>query len=329
MTHIPAPDQPQQAVSAQPLGPGPAVAAFDVGGTDMKAALVDSSGQMLALRRTPTPHRGPETADAVLERVEEFLAEFARTFPHVRPAGVGLIAPGVVDDDQGIARHSVNLNWQDVPFRRLLEDRLHLPASFSHDVRAAGEAEFRLGAARGFGTVVVVIVGTGIAASVVIDGRSHVAGGFAGELGHSIVDPAGARCACGARGCLETVGSAGAVARRYAEATGREAGGAREVLALAAAGDPAARRVWGEALDALALGIAQLTAILAPEAVVMGGGLAEAGDALFLPLRERVDALLSFHRRPLVLPALIGENAGLIGAALRARTAVDRSRQAS
>jgi len=329
VTLIPSPDRPQQADRPQPLGPGTAVAAFDVGGTDMKAALFDSSGQMLGLRRTPTPHRGAETAEAVLERVEELLAEFAHTFPHVRPAGIGLIAPGVVDDDQGIVRESVNLDWNDVPFRRLLEDRLHLPASFSHDVRAAGEAEFQLGAARGFGTVVVIIVGTGIAASLVVNGRAHVAGGYAGELGHSIVDPRGALCACGARGCLETVGSAGAISRRYAEATGQEPVGAREVLALAAAGDPAARRIWNEAIDALALGIAQLTAILAPEAVVIGGGLAEAGDALFVPLRERVDALLSFHRRPLVLPALIGENAGLIGAALRARAAADRSGQAS
>lgn len=317
------PDRPQ------PLGPGINVAAFDVGGTDMKAALFDSSGLMLGLCRTPTPHRGTETAEAVLERVEELLAGFRRSFPHVRPGGIGLIAPGLVDDDRGIARTSVNLDWRDVPFRQLLEDRLHLPASFSHDVRAAGEAEFQLGAARGLGTVIIIIIGTGIAASVIVDGRAHVAGGFAGEVGHSIVDPQGERCACGARGCLETVGSAGAISRRYAEATGQDPVGAREVLALAAAGDLSARRIWNEALDALALGIAQLTAILAPEAVVIGGGLAEAGDALFLPLRERIDALLSFHRRPLVLPALIGENAGLIGAALRARAAADRTGRAS
>ena len=316
-------------MDAAPLGDGAAVAVFDVGGTDMKAALFDRAGRMHGLSRMPTPHRGADTAAAVLERIDELTAEFRRDFPEVQPTAVGLIAPGLVDDDEGIVRHSANLEWVNVPFKALLEARLRLPASFSHDVRAAGEAEFQLGAARGFGTVVVIIVGTGIAASIVIDGRAHVAGGFAGELGHAIVDPRGERCACGARGCLETVASAGAIARRYGRATGTTPIGAREVLALAEAGDETAGRIWNEALDALALSIAQLTAVLAPEAVVIGGGLAQAGDALFLPLRERVDALLSFHPRPAILPAMIGENAGLIGAALRARAAAARAEQAS
>jgi glucokinase len=95
--------------------------------------------------------------------------------------------------------------------------------------------------------------------------------------------------------------------------------GAREVLRRAQSGDSVAEDVWSSALDAIALSVAQLAAMIAPEAIVIGGGLAQAGDALFSPLRERVDALLSFHRRPLLVPAQIGENAGLIGAALGAR----------
>jgi len=154
---------------------------------------------------------------------------------------------------------------------------------------------------------------------IIIDGHAHFAGGYAGEIGHSIVDLAGARCFCGARGCLETVASAGAIARLYQEITGIRPTGAREVLEHARADDPVARKVWDDALDALALSIAQLTAFLAPQAILIGGGLAQAGDALFAPLRERADALLSFHRRPELVPAIIGENAGLIGTALRAR----------
>jgi len=312
------------------LGDGPAVLAFDIGGTDTKAALFDTAGRMLGLSRTATPVRGGDTAAAVLDLVEEVAATLARDFPAVAPTAVGLIAPGLVDDEQGIGIHSANLSWNNVPFKRLAEERFTLPASFSHDVRAAGEAEHRLGAARPFRDVVVIVIGTGIAASIVLDGRAHVAGGFAGEIGHSIVDAGGERCACGARGCLETVASAGAIVRRYRQAvaarsgtepTGTEPAGAKDVLALAQAGDADARRVWNDAVDALAVVIAQLAAVLAPEAVVIGGGLAQAGDALFLPLRERVAALLSFHRRPEVLPARIGENAGLLGAALRARAA--------
>ena len=307
---------------ALPLGNGPAVIAVDVGGTDTKAALFDESGRMLGLSRTPTPQDGERTAQAVLARVQELALRFAADFPDVRPRAVGMLAPGVVDDDAGIGILSTNLHWSNVPFKKLTEELIQLPTTFSHDVRAAGDAEFRLGAARPFDNVVVMVIGTGIAGSLFINGHAHTGAGYAGEIGHSIVDPSGSLCACGSRGCLETIASAGAIVRRYEEFTGTRPSGAREVLALGQAGDPAATAIWSDALDALALSIAQLAAVLAPEAVVIGGGLAQAGDRLFLPLRERVAALLSFHRRPIILPASIGENAGLLGAALRARDLV-------
>lgn len=306
-----------------PLSTGPAVVAFDVGGTDTKSALFDDTGRMLGLKRTQTPHRAGETATAVLDLVEELTERYAVDFPGVKPVAAGLIAPGLVDDDLGIALQAANLDWKDVPFKDLAQARLGLPSSFSHDVRAAGEAEFRLGAAQPYRDVVVIVIGTGLAGSIFIDGRAHTAHGYAGEIGHAIVDPAGAQCSCGARGCLETVASAGAIARRYQAITGIRPDGARDVLARAQSGDDAAALVWKDAIDALAVSIAQLTAFLAPEAVVIGGGLAQAGDALFTPLRRRVDELLSFHRRPVLLPARIGQNAGLIGAALRARDISD------
>lgn len=311
------------------LGAGAAVLACDIGGTDTKAALFDSAGRMLGLSRTATPLRGADTANAVLDLVEHLAAGFARDFPAVHPAAIGLIAPGIVEDEQGIGIHSANLHWDNVPFKNLAEARLNLPASFSHDVRAAGEAEHRLGAARPFQDVVVMVIGTGIAASIILGGRAHIAGGFAGEIGHSIINPCGDLCTCGAAGCLETVASAGAIVRRFHLASGGGPtapmpAGAKQVLALARAGDLNARQVWNDALDALALVIEQLASVIAPEAIIIGGGLAQAGDALFVPLRERVGALLSFHRRPLLLPADIGENAGLLGAALRARAAAER-----
>jgi len=303
------------------LGIGDAVIAFDVGGTDTKSALLSPNGDLVGLTRASTPHRGTTTAIAVLEHLNAQRAEFARDFPSIVPAAVGMIAPGLVDDDLGIGINAANLRWRDVPFKKLLEESFRLPASFSHDVRAAGEAEFQLGAARPFRNFVVVVVGTGIAASLFIEGRAYSAEGFAGELGHSVVDPNGELCACGARGCLETIASAGAIARRYFDATGVKPAGSREVIQRASEGDPVASQVWNDALDALALSIAQVTAVLSPEAVIVGGGLAQAGDALFVPLRVRVDRHLSFHRRPQILPALLGENAGLLGAALRARGA--------
>ena len=298
-----------------PLGDGHAVLAFDVGGTTTKNALFSSEGTMLGRARRPTPHAVEEILELIAATTREYRAEF----PAVQPHAAGLLVPGLVNPDAGIGVLSSNLGWADVPFRQLAEDRLELPVSFSHDVGGAGEAELRLGAARPFRNVAVVTIGTGIAGAIFVDGRPYSAGGFAGELGHTIIDPEGRDCPCGGRGHLETVGSASAIARLYTERTGSAVSGARDVLAFAEKGDRDAAFVWREAVVALALGLSQLAALLAPEAIVIGGGLAQAGAALFEPLQLELDRLLTFHRRPLLIPAQLGEDAGLLGAALRAR----------
>jgi glucokinase len=245
-------------------------------------------------------------------------AAFRTRRPEVLPRAAGLLVPGYVDDAAGIGVFSENLGWSNVPFRDRASALLGLPVAFGHDVRGAGEAEYRLGAAAGFGDVVVMAIGTGIAGAIFLSGRIHLGGGLAGEMGHSIVAD-GPDCACGGRGCLEAVASAGAIARRYNALAGAAVPGAKEVLERAAAGDPDAAAVWHSALDALALDLSHTVALLAPEAIVLGGGLANAGNRLFEPLRERLDALLTFQKRPLLVPASLGENAGVIGAALKAR----------
>jgi glucokinase len=294
------------------------VLAFDVGGTDMKAALVDTTGTIRALERIPTPHDGARTADAVLAAVAAVAERFGAAHPDVVPVAAGLLVPGHVDDVTGVGILSENLNWRDVPFRDRLEALIGVPVSFSHDVRGAGEAEHRLGAAAGFSDVVVMAIGTGIAGAIFIGGTLYTGGGMAGEMGHSRVAD-GPKCACGGTGCLEAVASASAIARRYTARSGVYVAGAKEVLERAQAGDADAVQVWESALDALALDLSHTVALLAPEAIVIGGGLAQAGPALFGPLEQRLDAILTFHRRPRLLPATIGEDAGVIGAALRAR----------
>ena len=300
------------------LGSGSAVLAFDVGGTDMKAALIDGTGAIRALERIPTPHDGERTADAVLATIADVAARFGAAYPDVVPRAAGLLVPGHVDDEAGVGILSENLHWRDVPFRSRLESLIGVPVSFSHDVRGAGEAEHRLGAAAPFSDVVVMVIGTGIAGAIFIGGALYTGGGMAGEMGHSRVAD-GPACACGGMGCLEAVASAAAIARRYTTRTGVPVTGAKEVLERAQAGDADAAWVWESALDALALDLSHTVALLAPEAIVIGGGLSQAGPALFDPLAERLDAILTFHRRPQLLKASIGEDAGVIGAALRAR----------
>ena len=271
--------------------------AFDVGGSDTKSAVIDDSGAVLGLRRTPTPLDATDPAGAIIDHLADLAASYGTEFPHLAPRSAGLLVPGLVDDDTGIGVLATNFGWRDAPFRALSEGRLGIPVAFSHDVRGAGEAEFRLGAARGYGNVAVLVIGTGIAGAFFIGGHAHVAGGYAGEIGHSIIIPDGPACPCGGRGHLEAVSSAGGIVRRYAERTGETLPGARTVLDRGGSGDTAAAEIWDEAVDGLALG-SPVVALLAPEAVVIGGGLAQAGDVLFDPLARRLDTLLTFHRRP-------------------------------
>lgn len=300
------------------LGAGAPVLAFDVGGTDIKSALFDADGRVLGLRRTPTPPVLGDRTEAVIERLGVLAAELRAEHPAVQPQAAGLVVPGIVDADAGLGVFASNLGWHDAPLRALASRRLGLPVAFDHDVRAASWAEHLLGGARAYENSVMLVIGTGIAGALLVGGEPYTAGGYAGEIGHSPVAD-GPVCACGARGCLEVVASAGAIARRYREATGIVPDGARDVIARAAAGDATAAEIWESALDALTLSIAQLTAVFAPEAVVIGGGLSRAGGALFDELRTRLAARLSFHRLPEIVPAELSGDAGLLGAALRAR----------
>ncbi|MHA7264399.1 ROK family protein [Arthrobacter sp. TMN-37] len=297
------------------------VLAFDVGGTDMKAALVDEAGRLHSLLRVPTPRDGRRPGEVVVAKVASLTSDYLARHPGCSVESIGLVVPGLVDEEAGIGRMSANLGWRDYPFTAELTRATGLPVAFGHDVSIAGEAEMRAGAGRGLRDAVVLIIGTGIAGAVFCEGRRVRADGYAGEIGHAEV-PGGTRCPCGANGCLETVGSAGAIARRYTELSGNAVPGAEAVLRAAQSGDRHAAQVWQEAVDALAFSIGQLTAILGTEAVILGGGLAQAGPALLEPLRSRVESRLSFLRAPRILTSILGQDAGLIGAGLRARDLV-------
>jgi glucokinase len=189
-----------------------------------------------------------------------------------------------------------------------------------HDVTAAGRAEWLLGAGRGVNDLLVVVIGTGIAAVVVADGRLIRGGrGQAGELGHIPVVPNGPVCVCGQRGCLEAVASARAIATSYGIRTGRPVPGSREVLAALRTGDRDAHVVWDAAVNALATALLCAIGLLGCARVVIGGGLAEAGDALLEPLRKRLAERCTVHALPDLVPAALGIRAGVMGAGLAAR----------
>ncbi|MFE1387772.1 MULTISPECIES: ROK family protein [Streptomyces] len=297
------------------------VIALDVGGTGMKAALVGADGELLHQARRPTGReRGP---DAVVEGILGFAAELhahgARA--HGEPASAaGVAVPGIVDEAEGVAAYAANLGWRDVPLRALLAERLGgVPVALGHDVRTGGLAEGRLGAGRGADRFLFVPLGTGIAGAIGIDGKVEAgAHGFAGEIGHIVVRPGGAECPCGQRGCLERFASASAVSRAWAEASGDPDADAADCAQAVASGDERAVRVWQEAVDALADGLVTALTLLDPRTVIIGGGLAEAGETLFTPLREAVRRRVTFQKLPSLVPATLGDTAGCLGAGLLA-----------
>ncbi|MCU1681473.1 MAG: hypothetical protein JWQ81_2212 [Amycolatopsis sp.] len=292
------------------------VAAIDVGGTTVKAAVYETAGErpeLVAGSRTATELSG-SPAESVAYQVARLVGELTAAVGPVRAAGV--VVPGIVDEQAGIARFSANLGWRDAPLRDMLRERLPVPVAFGHDVTAGGLAEYRIGAARGCASAAFVPVGTGIAAALVLDGVPYRAGGLAGEFGHIDVGHA-LTCGCGATGCLEAIASASALGRRYAERTGLPAEGSLPVIEAAVAGDPDAEQVLGEAMAGLAQGIRILASLLAPEVVVLGGGLFSA-EGLLGRVRALVDEKLPFQRKPELRVAALGDEAGCLGAALLA-----------
>ncbi|RPF34427.1 ROK family protein [Streptomyces sp. TLI_185] len=296
------------------------VIALDVGGTGMKAALVASDGELLhQARRATGRERGPE---AVVESILDFAAELsAHGAEHfgVPASAAGVAVPGIVDADRGIATYAANLGWRDVPLRDLLATRLGIPVALGHDVRTGGLAEGRIGAGQGTDRFLFVPLGTGIAGAIGIAGRVEAgAHGFAGEIGHIVVRPGGAPCPCGQVGCLERYASAAAVSEAWAAACGDPDADAADCAKAVASGDPNAVRVWQDAVNALADGLVTALTLLDPRTLIIGGGLAEAGETLFTPLREAVRGRVTFQKLPTIVPAALGDSAGCLGAGLMA-----------
>lgn len=320
MQGFPAASATMRTTTEQSLGSGAPVLAIDIGGTDIKYGLADPGGAFIHSGSIPTAANHPGT---MIDRLSALVEDARISHPQQQPAALGVNVPGIVEEATGVVVTSANLGWSNFPLKELLESRLGLPVALGHDVQAAGFAEHRLGAARGFDNALVVVIGTGIASTIILGGQIYSGHGYAGEIGHSRIEPLGSAaailCPCGAAGCLQTVSSASAIARHYSAAVGRDVPGAKEVMAAAANDDGAAQLVMDRAFDGLALALAQNVAMLAPEIVVIGGGLAEAGDALLEPVARRLESVLSFHRRPQLVTAALGSAAGMVGAALKAR----------
>ena len=312
---------------------------IDIGGTKVLGIALSRAGDVVAEARVATP-RGTRNivGSHVAAAVAQVIADLDRTLavPTLVPVGVG--APGMVDR-QGRLCFAPNLpQAQGVDWNELIGDQLPgRTVLIENDANFAVLAEHRIGAARGYDHVVMVTLGTGIGGGLVLDGRVQVgSAGFAGEIGHMVVDPAGPPCPCGRRGCWERFASGaglGVLAREAALAgrlgeVVRLAGGDAEtvrgedVSAAAAVGDPAAQQVIRQVGGWIGFGLANLAAVLDPQCFVLGGGVVQAGDLLIESAREAYAELVEGgDRRPstAIVPAAFGERAGAVGGALAVR----------
>ena len=287
--------------------------AIDVGGTTIKAELVDRAGAAVAAEQRPTP-RGHQALEVIAAAGRALLAQR----PDVPVVGAGVVVPGLVDREAGVATYSANIGWRDLELVRSLGAEWRLPVRIANDVAAGGVAEHRLGAGVGTQDLAFVPIGTGIAASIVSGG--HLVTGHRGEtaeIGHLAVRP-GVRCTCGSDGCLEAVASAAAIARRYTALSGNDVTGAQDVAERLST-DADARQVWQDAVEALADALGILSLVINPARVVIGGGLSRAGERLLAPLRVALGQRVTLVHPADVTSSVHGDRGGVIGAALLAR----------
>jgi len=304
------------------------VLAIDIGGTKLAAGIVDGSGSILARGEVPTlAAEGPERVlDRIVRLANDVLGAPGGSADAIQRIGIGCAGP--VDRQAGLILNPPNLpGWVRVPLVERIEKALGRPAVLENDANAAALGEFRYGAGKGASSLVYLTVSTGIGGGIILDGKIwHGVKDGAGEVGHMTLLPDGPLCGCGNRGCLEALASGPAIARRAREALAterpsrlREAGDftAADVVRLAQEGDALAAQVWDETVRYLGLGVAAIVTILAPGRVVIGGGVAKAGDFLFAPLRREVRrrvTLVAVESVP-ILPAALGPDVGILGAA--------------
>lgn len=280
-------------------------------------------GLPTGVRTEPTcPREGPAAVARRIARVvRELAVEAGGRFPE-DVAGIGAGSPGPLDLDSGTVLETPNLGWRDVPLRDLLTEAVGVPTTLHNDADCAAYGEWSRGAGQGAACLACLTLGTGIGGGVVLGGRvHHGVSGAAGEVGHTCVDVNGRRCGCGARGCVEAYASGLAIAARAVEAGFRPAGSgpvsAEAACRAAAAGDARAARIVSDAGTILGVAVANLVHILNPDVVVLAGGVAKAGEALFAPLRREVRrrAFASAAAACRIVPGALLETAGVVGAA--------------
>jgi len=312
------------------------VAGVDLGGTKILAGIVNSDHKILGRSKAATPaaEGGPAILATMVQAVRDAAAEAGADIRDLLGIGVG--SPGPLDADRGVILFSANLNVRDFPLGPSLSRALGPPVLVRNDVRVGGYGEFRLGAGAGKQNVLAAFVGTGIGGCLIIGGKVVVGStGNAGEIGHIMLEPGGPRCGCGRRGCMEALASRTAITRKIRKEVqkGRDSSLASKVDSKSdklkskdvapgfLSGDRGAGEEVTTAAYSLGRGLGGLVNVLGPEVVIIGGGVTEAlGPAYMDEVRAsaRKQILVDPEGKIEIVPAALGDDAGILGGALKA-----------
>lgn len=306
---------------------------IDVGGTNVKIALVDEKGSIIYSNSVPTrAEMGYEyTVNNIKQAIYDLLKETKLEAKNIE--GIGFGFPGQVDYKSGVVRLAPNIpGWVDVPIAKLIEDEFHIPTRVDNDVRCAALGELNFGAGKGCQNLICITVGTGIGSGLIINGKLvRGASNAAGEIGHiKLQMHDGPICGCGDTGCLEAFASGPAIvamAEDYIKGGKstkfREMANSNDITPFivaeaAKAGDPVAKRIFTIMGEYIGIGMASVVNLLNPERIIVGGGVADAGDILMTPLKETLKkrAMKIAGEAVEVVPAQLGNTAGVIGASL-------------
>ena len=305
----------------------------DLGGTRVRAALAGSDLHLHERREESTFHRrgAPGVLDQIVRLADEALAGASRSWCDIGYLAVA--SPGPLDPETGVVYHPPNLSgWGEVPLGPELTGRTGVPVVLINDANAAALGEFHAGAGRGTRNLVYLTISTGIGGGVIVDGSLlEGSSGSAGEIGHHTVERHGPPCPCGSIGCLEAISSGPSIALRFRQrldagerstlaAKAGEGITAADVARAAAQGDDLAADVWQDSMQALGFGVVNCIHIFNPDVIILGGGVTRAGRQVFDPVLEIVDryALPVPRAAVRIVPAALGEDAGLVGAAAAA-----------
>jgi glucokinase len=269
------------------------VAGIDIGGTNTACGLVTENGEVLSKEILST--RSFADAESLVKAVSESIRQQVKNTPENLLRGIGIGAPNA-NPYTGTVDYAPNLSWKGVvPLKKMFEEELRLPTLITNDAKAAALGEFHFGAARGLSDFLVITLGTGLGSGLFANGQIvYGHDGFAGELGHVIVERNGRLCGCGRKGCLETYCSATGIVRTYKELNPEAAENidSKEITRRALEGESAAREAYRKTGEMLGFALANFTAISSPSTIILFGGLVKAGDLLLNPVRETFEANL-------------------------------------